>query len=296
MKETLITKNKINVIAVVGPTASGKTAYSIDLAKKVDGEIISADSRLVYKDMNIGTAKPTQKEMSGIKHYMIDIVYPDEDYSAGLYKKQASEYINKIHLKGKIPIIVGGTGLYVDMLLRGYNPPQTPPNAKFRKQLELLNCNELWEKLKKIDNESAFKIEKNDKKKLIRALEIISSTSQNLEDSRGMGESEYKVKWIGRNFERNELYERINARVDNMLSDGLIDETKLLIKKYGRAYNIVNTIGYREVLQYIDGNMSLDCAVELLKKSTRNYAKRQLTWFRKFEDIEWNVYPDKLMK
>ncbi len=295
MRETL-SDNKINVIAIVGPTASGKTEYSIDLAMRVNGEIISADSRLVYKDMNIGTAKPTQEEMSGIKHYMIDIVNPDEDYSAGLYKKHASEYINKIHSKGKIPIIVGGTGLYVDMLLRGYNPPQIPPDAKYRKQLESLSSDELWEKLKNFDAESALKIERNDKKKLIRALEIILSTSQNLNNSRGMRESEYNVRWIGRNFERDVLYKRINARVDNMLNDGLIDETKSLIKKYGRAYNIVNTIGYREILQYIDGNMSSDCAAELLKKNTRNYAKRQLTWFRKFEDIEWNVYPDKLRK
>ena len=295
MKEPL-SDNKIKVVAVVGPTASGKTKYSIELAKKINGEIISADSRLVYKDMNIGTAKPTLEEMSGIKHYMIDIVFPNDDYSAGLYKKQASECIEKIYLKGKIPIIVGGTGLYTDILLRGYDLPEIPPNNEYRKQLEILNTEQLYNKLNKLDSESAIKIGENDKKKLIRAIEIISSTSKKLSDSRSIGISQYNVKWIGMNFERDKLYQRINERVDKMIDDGLIDETKLLIKKYGRVYNVINTIGYREIVQYLDGNMTLDCAVELLKKNTRNYAKRQLTWFRKFDDIEWNVFPDKLKK
>ena len=295
MKKTL-SKNKINVIAIVGPTASGKTAYSIELAKKTDGEIISADSRLVYKDLNIGTAKPTQDEMSGIKHYMIDVVSPEEDYSAGLYKQQASEIITEINSRGKTPIIVGGTGLYIDILLRGYNLPQARPDNIFREQLEKLNCDQLHEKLLSIDPDGAQKIDKPDKKRLIRALEIINSTSEKLEYSRDKAESEYNVQWIGRNYKRNELYERINKRVDNMIVCGLIEETKGLINKYGRAYNIINTIGYREILQYLDGNISLEEAVELLKKNTRNYAKRQLTWFRKFQDIEWNVYPEKFKK
>ncbi len=295
MKKTLL-NNKTKVIAIVGPTASGKTSYSIELAKKIDGEIISADSRLVYKYMNIGTAKPTIDEMGGIPHYMIDIIEPTDDYSAGLFKIQASQYIKKITSKGKIPIIVGGTGLYVDTLLRGYNMPQIPPDKQYRQYLEQFDNDELHKKLVKLDSDSTKKIEKNDRKKIIRALEIIKYTNEKLDNVRDLSDSEYEIEWIGRNFSREELYQRINKRVDKMINNGLVEETKWLLNKYGKAYNIVNTIGYREIFQYLDNNLSLEEATELLKKNTRNYAKRQLTWFRKFDDIKWNVFPEKLKK
>ncbi|MBO6256826.1 tRNA (adenosine(37)-N6)-dimethylallyltransferase MiaA, partial [bacterium] len=288
--------NKTKVIAIVGPTASGKTSYSIELAKKIDGEIISADSRLVYKYMNIGTAKPTIDEMGGIPHYMIDIIEPTDDYSAGLFKIQASQYIKKITSKGKIPIIVGGTGLYVDTLLRGYNMPQIPPDKQYRQYLEQFDNDELHKKLVKLDSDSTKKIEKNDRKKIIRALEIIKYTNEKLDNVRDLSDSEYEIEWIGRNFSREELYLRINKRVDKMINNGLVEETKWLLNKYGKAYNIVNTIGYREIFKYLDNNLSLEEATELLKKNTRNYAKRQLTWFRKFDDIKWNVFPEKLKK
>ena len=295
MKKTLL-NNKTKVIAIVGPTASGKTSYSIELAKKIDGEIISADSRLVYKYMNIGTAKPTIDEMGGISHNMIDIIEPTDDYSAGLFKIQASQYIKEITSKGKIPIIVGGTGLYVDTLLRGYNMPQIPPDKQYRQYLEQFDNDELHKKLVKLDSDSTKKIEKNDRKKIIRALEIIKYTNEKLDNVRNLSDSEYEIEWIGRNFSREELYQRINKRVDKMINNGLVDETKWLLNKYGKAYNIVNTIGYREIFQYLDNNLSLEEATELLKKNTRNYAKRQLTWFRKFDDIKWNVFPEKLKK
>lgn len=295
MKKTLL-NNKTKVIAIVGPTASGKTSYSIELAKKIDGEIISADSRLVYKYMNIGTAKPTIDEMDGISHNMIDIIEPTDDYSAGLFKIQASQYIKEITSKGKIPIIVGGTGLYVDTLLRGYNMPQIPPDKQYRQYLEQFDNDELHKKLVKLDSDSTKKIEKNDRKKIIRALEIIKYTNEKLDNVRNLSDSEYEIEWIGRNFSREELYQRINKRVDKMINNGLVDETKWLLNKYGKAYNIVNTIGYREIFQYLDNNLSLEEATELLKKNTRNYAKRQLTWFRKFDDIKWNVFPEKLKK
>lgn len=294
MKET--SSNKIKVIAIVGATASGKTSYSIELAKRIGGEIVSADSRLVYKDMNIGTAKPTSDEMQEIPHYMIDLVEPTFDYSAGLYKKQAYKIIKDIASRGKIPIVVGGTGLYTDILLKGFDLPELEPDKDLRKKLNNLSAEELYKILESKDNEGAKTIEQNDKKKLIRAIEIITLTGKKLSEARGKSNSEYNVEWIGKNFERNTLYERINKRVDLMLEQGLVEETKGLINKYGRAYNIVNTIGYREITQYIDGILTLDESVELLKKNTRNYAKRQLTWFRKNPEIKWDVYPDKLKK
>ena len=288
--------NKINVIAIVGATASGKTSFSVELAKQIGGEIVSADSRLVYKGMNIGTAKPTTDEMQGIFHYMIDLVEPTFDYSAGLYKKQAQEVIKDIFLRGKTPIIVGGTGLYTDILLKGFELPQIKPDKKLRDELNEYTPEELYQILKEKDLEGSQTIEQNDKKKLIRAIEIITLTGKKLSEARGKSNSEYNVEWIGKNFERDILYERINNRVDLMIEQGLVDETKGLLEKYGRAYNIVNTIGYKEITRYLDGILTLDESIELLKKNTRNYAKRQLTWFRKNPEIKWDVFPEKLKK
>lgn len=288
--------NRINVIAIVGATASGKTAYSIELAKKIDGEIISADSRLVYKGFDIGTAKPEITERENIPHHLIDIVEPEFDYSAGLYKQQAKEKIIEIFKKGKTPIIVGGTGLYLNILLKNYDLPQISPNKEFRNKLYTLESQELYELLKTQDIESAETINQNDRKKIIRALEIIKETGKPLSSTRGIKEPEFNVKWIGRNFDRETLYKRIDDRVDIMIDKGLIKETQNLLTKHGRIPNLINTIGYREILGYIDNKYSLEDAKELLKKNTRNYAKRQLTWFRKNEDIEWNIYPEKLKK
>ncbi len=288
--------NRINVIAIVGATASGKTAYSIELAKKLDGEIISADSRLVYKGFDIGTAKPEITERENIPHHLIDIVEPEFDYSAGLYKQQAKEKIIEIFKKGKTPIIVGGTGLYLNILLKNYDLPQISPNKEFRNKLSTLESQELYELLKTQDIESAETINQNDRKKIIRALEIINETGKPLSSTRGIKEPEFNVKWIGRNFDRETLYKRIDDRVDIMIDKGLIKETQNLLTKHGRIPNLINTIGYREILGYIDNKYSLEDAKELLKKNTRNYAKRQLTWFRKNENIEWNIYPEKLKK
>lgn len=287
---------KFNVIAIVGATASGKTAYSIELAKKIDGEIISADSRLVYKGFDIGTAKPTAEEREGIPHYLIDIVEPEFDYSAGLYKKQAREKIFEIVQKGKTPIIVGGTGLYIDILLKNYDLPQLEANKELRTGLKQLSSEDLYSKLLELDCNAAETINSNDRKKIIRAIEIILETGKPLESTRGINEPEFNIKWIGRNFDRKTLYQRIDTRVDIMVENGLLDETKNLLAKHGRIPNLINTIGYREIIGYLDNLYSLDEAKELLKKNTRNYAKRQLTWFRRNEDIEWNIYPEKLKK
>lgn len=285
-------KNK--VIAIVGATASGKTAYAVELAKQIDGEIISADSRLVYKGFDIGTAKPTIDEREGIAHYMIDVVEPDFNYSAGLYAKEAKSCINDILSRGKTPIIAGGTGLYFNILLNNYDLPEIEPDWELRKSLNELSYDELADMLKKLDKD-AF-VEKNDKKKAIRYIEIIKTTGKPLKEARGMNDIEYDVEWIGLNFPREVLYDRINKRVDLMIEQGLVEETKNLLEKYGRIPNIVDTIGYREIILAFDGIMSLSEAVEKLKQNTRNYAKRQLTWFRKNESIKWNCYPERKKK
>lgn len=284
------------VIAVVGATASGKTSYAIELAKKINGEIISADSRLVYKGMNIGTAKPTIDEMQEIPHYMIDVVEPEYNYSVGLYVKEAKKHITDIISRGKVPIVVGGTGLYFRVLLENYDLPDVKPDYELRKELSSYSYEELLEMLTKLDEKAANSVEKNDKKKLIRYIEIIKLAGKPLDLVRGVKEKEFNVEWVGLNFPREILYDRINKRVDLMIEQGLIDETKKLLQKHGRISNITDTIGYREVLSYLDGELSLDVAKDKLKQNTRNYAKRQLTWFRKNEQINWNCYPDRKKK
>lgn len=285
-------KNK--VIAVVGATASGKSAYAIELAKKLDGEIISADSRLVYKGMDIGTAKPSIEERQGIVHHIIDIVEPDFDYSAGLYAKQAKECLNNIFSRGKIPIVAGGTGLYFRILLENYDLPEIEPDWELRKKLSKLSFYELNDIMKSLDSNAS--VELNDKKKAIRYIEILKATGKPLDKSRGIKENSYNIEWIGLNFPREQLYDRINKRVDLMVEAGLIEETQKLLKKYGRIMNITETIGYREIIQALDGVMTMEEALDKLKQNTRNYAKRQLTWFRKNEKIKWNYYPEKLKK
>lgn len=284
-------KNK--VIAVVGATASGKTAYSIELAKKIGGEIISADSRLVYKGFDIGTAKPTLEERDGVPHHLIDILEPEVDYSVGLWAKEAEKCIDEIISRGKVPIIAGGTGLYFRILLENYDLPKVEPNYDLRRELEALTFDELQTRLSLKDPDTASKIEKNDKKKIIRALEIVETLNLPMSEARGVKEfSPYEVEWHGRNFPREELYERINKRVDLMIETGLVEETKHLLEKHGRIPNLVDTIGYREIIEYLDGKLDLQSACDILKQNTRRYAKRQLTWFRKNTMIDWNYYPE----
>ncbi len=284
------------VIAVVGATASGKTSYAIDLARKIGGEIISADSRLVYKGMDIGTAKPTIEEMQGIPHYMIDVVEPEFNYSAGLYAKEAKRCIEDIVSRGKVPIVVGGTGLYYRVLLENYDLPDVKPDYELRENLYKYSCEELLEMLLNLDEKAGNSVERNDKKKLIRYIEIIKLTGKPLDLARGKKDKEFDIEWIGLNFPREILYDRINKRVDQMIELGLVEETQELLEKHGRISNITDTIGYREIISYLDGELALDDAKDKLKQNTRNYAKRQLTWFRKNEEIKWNCYPERKKK
>ena len=288
---------KPKVIAVAGPTASGKTSYSIELASEIGGEIVSADSRLVYKGFDIVCAKPSIAERNGIPHYMMDIVEPEYDYTAGLYVKDARKIIYDILSRGKVPIVVGGTGLYFRLLLENFEPPKVEPDYALREKLKDMSNEDLYSMLADLDSEGVKSIELNDRKKLIRSIEIVQYTGKSLNAAKGLkDETEFDVEWIGRNFPRDILYGRINKRVDIMLENGMIDETKHLLEKHGRIQNITDTIGYHELIEYLDGKLSLETALDLLKQNTRRYAKRQLTWFRKNKNIQWNCYPDILKK
>ena len=292
----MMNQKKNKVIAVVGATASGKTAYAVELARRINGEIISADSRLVYKGLDIGTAKPDMDERFGIPHYMIDIVEPEVDYSVGLYANEARNIIEDIISRGKTPVIAGGTGLYFRILLENYDLPKINPDYELREALSKLSFSELYEMLVNLDAEAAKLVVQNDKRRAVRFIEIVKLTGSPVSEARGLKEPEFEVEWIGLNYPREELYDRINRRVDLMIEQGLVDETKNLLAKHGRINNIINTIGYREITSYLDGELTLEEAKDKLKQNTRNYAKRQLTWFRKNPDIKWNCYPDRKKK
>jgi tRNA dimethylallyltransferase len=278
-------KEKSKVIAIASPTATGKSKFAVELAKKINGEIISADSRLVYNGFNIAVAKPTKEEKGNIKHYLIDIVEPEYDYTVSDFYKDATNAIKEIISHKKTPIIVGGTGLYFRILLEGYKLTDVKPDLKLRQELSLLSKEELLLIFEKLDKKSFQNITDIDKRKLIRKIEICKSLGKPISEIEQKQEVPYKVEWIGINMPRDEIYNRINSRVDRMFEDGIVDETKNLLKKHGRIKNIVDTIGYKEVIQYLDGEIDLERAKELLKQHTRNYAKRQLTWFRKNEAL-----------
>ena len=278
---------KPHVIAVAVPTASGKTAVAVKLAHERNGEIISADSRLVYKGFDIAAAKPTTEEREGVPHYLIDIVEPEIDYSAGDFYRDAKPVIEDIISRGKTPIVCGGTGLYFRILLEDFDLPLIPPNPELRAELENTPVEILYDELKSKDPITAEKVHINNKIRIVRVLEIIRTLNKPFYQAAGKKDTEYDVEWISPHVNsREELYERINKRVDKMLERGLIDETKALLKKHGRIKNFINTIGYCEILQYLDGELSLDEAVEKIKQNTRRYAKRQLTWFRRNPELD----------
>ena len=281
---------KPKVIAIVGPTASGKTAMSIELAKRINGEIVSADSRLVYKGFDIASAKPTLEEREGIPHYLIDIVEPEFDYSVGNYHDDARKAIYEIISKGKTPIVVGGTGLYFRILLENYNLPRVEANYELRAELDKKEKEELLEELKQLDKITYERLFDSNKRRIVRALEVIKLLNKPISEIDIEKEPEFNVEWKIPQMESREwLYDRINKRVDIMVEQGLIDETKYLLKKHGRIKNFVCTIGYQEILTYLDGEATLDEALDKLKQHSRNYAKRQLTWFRKNPELEIKI-------
>ena len=288
---------KTKIIAVVGPTASGKTSLSVELAKKFNGEVVSCDSMQVYREMNIGTAKPSEAEMDGVKHHMIDFADPKTIYTCADYVRDAKKAIAEIVSNGKVPIICGGTGLYLDSLLRGSSFEETETDFEYRKELE-----ELAEKmgneyihnmLAAVDPESADAIHYNNLKRVIRALEIYKCcgiSKSELDRRSKLYDSEYEALTIGLRFTNRELlYERINRRVDIMLEMGLEDEIKRLVEMgvFESNGTAKQAIGYKELLGYINGHMSYESAVEQLKMATRRYAKRQMTWFSAHGDVNW---------
>ena len=280
---------KPKVIAVVGPTASGKTKLAIELAHKLDGEIISADSRLVYKGFDIASAKPTLEEREGIPHHLIDIVEPEFDYSAGKFAEDAKIAIQDILSHDKTPIVAGGTGLYFRVLLEHYDLPKVETNYELRAKLEKRTREALLEELEKVDKITYERVKDANFRRIVRAMELITLLEKPLSEVQIQKEPEYDVEWIMPEIPSREwLYDRINKRVDVMHEMGIVEETKALIEKHGRISNIIDTIGYKEILTYLDGESTLEEALDKLKQHTRNYAKRQLTWFRKNPNLEIN--------
>ena len=288
-------KEEKKLLIITGPTAVGKSDLAIKIAQKINGEIISADSCQVYKYMDIGSAKIKKEEMQDIRHYLIDCLLPDEEFNVSIFKKMALEAINEIYSRGKIPIIVGGTGFYIQALLYDINFEDEPSDNEIREELTRyleVNGNEkLHNLLKECDYESSLLIHPNNAKRVIRAIEYFrlhnSKISEHNENEK-VKTSNYDSLYVVLNAPREQLYANINKRVDIMMKNGLVDEVcRLIDLGYDRKYNSMQAIGYKEVVDYLDGIISYDECVELIKKNTRHFAKRQLTWFRREKDVYW---------
>lgn len=284
---------KMPLVVLFGPTASGKTSLAVQMAKRIDGEVVTADSMQVYKHMNIGTAKPTIGEMEGVPHHLIDIVEPDENYSLSQYAEAAHKCIREVVSRGKTPILAGGTGLYIDTVVQNISLSEEVRDETYRKELLAFsekNGNEkLMEQLRKVDAESAERLHLNDTKRIVRALEVFKATgipqSEHIRRSKDK-ESPYDAhKFCIMPSNREKLYARINLRVDLMFEAGLLDEVKALYDRgIDERFTSMQGIGYKEVLEYFRGNCDLECAKENIKQSTRRYAKRQVSWFKREEN------------
>jgi tRNA dimethylallyltransferase len=282
------------LIVIVGPTAVGKTALAIELGQLINGEIISADSVQIYKYLDIGSAKPTISEQKKITHHLIDIIEPDVPFSVADYQKLAKVKIKEINAKNKIPILVGGTGLYVQSVIDDYDFSKEEGNYEFREQLKRISLEKgndfLYEKLKKVDPVSASKIHKNDVKRIIRALEVYYKTGKRISEvkDKRYTSSPYDLIFFGLRLPRDELYRKIDLRVDQMIEEGLLEETKKLLNLgYSDKLNSMQSLGYKEMIQYLKGELDWDEAISLLKRNTRRFAKRQLTWFKRDKRIIW---------
>ena len=286
---------KPNLIILTGPTAVGKSALSVKLAEALNGEIISADSMQVYRGMDIGSAKITKEEQKGIPHYLIDELKPCEEFNVVLFQKLAKFYLKQIYEKGKVPIIVGGTGFYIQSVLYDIDFEETEQETDYRKELQELaqkKGNEfLHEMLQKVDPKAAEQIHANNSKRVIRALEYHHLTGQPISEHNEQErekEAAYNACYFVLNDEREKIYDRINLRIDEMLKDGLIQEVQIL-KEQGCTKDMVSMqgLGYKEILAYLNGECTLEEAVYILKRDTRHFAKRQLTWFKRERDVIW---------
>lgn len=286
---------KSKVIVIAGPTASGKTALSIELAKKINGEIISCDSMQIYKEMDIGTAKVTKEEMQGIKHYLVDFVLPTERYTVSNFKKDSETAIEEILAKGKVPIVVGGTGLYVNSLIYGIEYMDMEFDSKYRDELMKKaetesGLKELYDEAQRIDFKAMEKISPNDKKRIVRVLEIYKATGKTKTELEILSKEKgvkYDFRKFAINMDREKLYDRINKRVDIMLEQGLVGEVEKIYEKYDEYPTAMQALGYKEVVEYLENKLTYEEMVEKIKQETRRYAKRQLTWFRKNNDYIW---------
>ena len=296
--------NKIPIIVIGGPTASGKTSLSIELAKQFDTEIISCDSMQIYKYMNIGTAKPDMEEREGIVHHMLDIIEPDVPYSVAEYVSDTHKVTQTIHEKGKVPVMVGGTGLYINSLINDVDFREDDSSPELRKELEEIEKEKgidyLVDMLKFFDAVSAERIHKNNKRRIIRAIEFYKMTGVPIsvhQEETKKKISRYNPCMMAIKWDMQKLYERIEKRVDIMLDMGLIDEVKGLCKKgYTQSMLSMQGIGYKEIIAYLNGEVSLDEAIYNIKIGTRHYAKRQMTWFNKDERVNWMRYDEDILK
>jgi len=291
------------LIVILGPTASGKTDIALRLVKKFNGEIISADSRAIYKEMDIGTAKPITNYklpitnyksyyiFKGIPHYMIDVVRPNQEFTVAQFKKRVINIIKNIQKRGRIPFLVGGTGLYISTIVDNLKIPPVLPDPKLRKRLERLiknhGLNFLWQKLIELDPAAQKFVDKDNPRRVIRALEVCLKTKKTFSELRKIGQPLFNILQVGVKLPRRTLYKKINSRVGKMIEIGLIDEVKKLIKKYPVNLPSFSGIGYKEIISYLQGEISLPEAIDLIKKNTRHYAKRQITWFKRDKRIKW---------
>ena len=286
------------IVVICGPTASGKTALSIALAKAFDGEVVSADSMQIYRRMDIGTAKPTKQEMDGVPHHMLDVAEPGEAYSVSRYVEEATACVEDILARGKLPIICGGTGLYIDGLIRGTDYQPAGTDNGIREQLdgewEAQGAEEMMARLAAVDPDSAARLHLSDKRRILRALEVYLATGETITVHNARTKEippRYKAMMIGLNTEpRQILYDRIDRRVGIMLEQGLLQEVQSLLEDGLLDGTAAQAIGYKELLAYFRGEMTLETAADLIRQKSRNYAKRQLTWFRRDERVKWIVY------
>jgi tRNA dimethylallyltransferase len=279
---------QIPLITILGPTASGKTALGIALAKYFHGEIISADSRQIYKQMDIGTAKPTAAELQEVKHYLIDVLNPDQEFSLADFKKQAEFLIKKIFQSQKIPFLVGGTGLYISSVTQNYQLPDVPPNPELRQKLEEIAQAEgkqaVHDLLRELNPQAAEQIHANNLRYVIRAIEIAGHQA-NSPTPKNNFDLPIAPFFISIDWPRDQLYQMIENRIDKQIEAGLIDETSRLIQQYSVELPAMSSLGYQEISQYLTGHSTLENSIDLFKQNTRNYAKRQLTWFRRFKQV-----------
>ncbi len=294
-------QTKLPLILIVGPTAVGKTEFAIQLAEKLNGEIISADSRLFYRGMDIGTAKPSHEELARVPHYLIDIVNPDETLSLAVFQQKAKEIIADIHTRNKLPFLVGGTGQYVRAVTQGWSPPEVVADEKLRAVLEKMKEERglIWlhDRLTQLDPESALKIDARNVRRTVRALEVILTTGRKFSGQRGQSDSPYHLIAVGLTRPRGELYERVDQRIDAMFANGLIDEVKgLLAKEYSPTLPSMSAIGYRECVRVVKGELTIEQAQAEMRRATRVFVRRQANWFKESDpNIAWFKVEDDIL-